>query len=465
MKQSGYELVIYSKQMNITKKRFSILIAFLSITTVILAQQVGSDSPYSRYGYGLLMNPVSGASEAMGGISYGVRRSQEVNWSNPASYSKLDTLTFIFDFGVSGHLARMNDGVSGKKDFYNGNLDYVAMQFPLFKKLGASVGLLPYSKMGYNFGGRRSLSNTWYDESYRGTGGLNRIYAGVAWEPVKNFSIGANLSYLFGKFSRSSVVIPASGLVGETKYEYDFRELKYDLGLQFSYPLDKNRLLTFGAVYSPKLNAKTNVNPSEMLYTGDPYQNPGLGPSQILKVDTLNNVSFQLPHTFGAGFTYSTNKFLVGLDGTYQLWKDMDFPDLEDNLSSDKPFNKFNNVFRVNAGMEYIIDPMSQNFFHRIRFRGGLSYSNSYTNFGVNDPADPVNGYGKYTGTFNEYGVNVGLGLPFRDYISGHVSMLNIGFGYTRQQPDTDYMISQDMFKISISMNINEFWFFKRQFN
>lgn len=462
MKQGGYELVIYPKQMNIRKKRFSLLIAFLSITTVILAQQVGSNSPYSRYGYGLLMNPVSGASEAMGGISYGVRRSQEVNWTNPASYSKLDTLTFIFDFGISGHLARMKDGVSDPRDFYNGNLDYVAMQFPLFKKVGASIGLLPYSKMGYNFEAVRSLSNIQYRETYRGTGGLNQIYGGIAWEPVKNISIGANLSYLFGNFSRSSVVAPASGLIGETKYGYSFRELKYDFGLQFTYPIDKVRSVTFGAVYSPQLNARADVNPTEMLYASDPYNTPGLAPSQILKTDTLRNASFQLPHTFGAGITYSTNRFLVGLDGTYQMWKNLEYPDLLDNLSSE---NRFNNLFRVNAGMEYVIDPMSQNFFQRIRFRGGLSYSNSYSNFSVNDPNDPVNGVGKYIGTFSEYGINVGLGLPFRDYMSGHVSMLNIGFGYTRQQPNTDYMISQDMFKISVNMNINEFWFFKRQFN
>ena len=49
--------------------------------------------------------------------------------------------------------------------------------------------------------------------------------------------------------------------------------------------------------------------------------------------------------------------------------------------------------------------------------------------------------------------------------MTGHVSMLNIGLGYSRQHPDHDFMISQDMFKISVNMNINEFWFFKRQFN
>jgi hypothetical protein len=144
--------------MNIKKKRFPLLIAFLTITTVILAQQVGSNSPYGRYGFGVLSNPALGASEAMGGISYGLRRSQQVNPGNPASYSELDSLTFIFDLGVSAQLSSMSDGVNSR-DFYNGNLDYIALQFPLFRNMGGSVGLLPYSKVGYNFGNRRSLSD------------------------------------------------------------------------------------------------------------------------------------------------------------------------------------------------------------------------------------------------------------------------------------------------------------------
>ncbi len=447
--------------MNIRKKRFFLLIALLTITVVTFAQQVGSNSPYSRYGYGLLSNPALGASEGMGGISYGLRRSQQVNPGNPASYSELDSLTFIFDFGVSGHMARLNDDVN-RRDFYNGNLDYVAIQFPLIRNVGASIGLLPFSKTGYNFGDRRSLAGIQYLETYRGTGGLTQLYGGLAWEPVKHISVGANIHYLFGSFSHSSVVTPVatSALIGETKYSYAFRELKYDLGLQFTYPIDKNRSVTLGAVYTPQVNARADVNPTEMLYTGDPYENPWLSPSQILITDTLKDASFQLPHTFGVGFTYSTDKFLIGLDGTYQLWKNLDYPAQLDDLTAE---NRFNNAYRLNAGMEYVIDPLSQNFFHRIRFRGGLSFANSYANFSV---TTPDSGTGEAVmGSFKEYGVNVGVGLPFHDYMSGHISMLNIGLGYSRQQPDHKFMISQDMFKVSINMNINEFWFFKRQFN
>jgi hypothetical protein len=112
--------------------------------------------------------------------------------------------------------------------------------------------------------------------------------------------------------------------------------------------------------------------------------------------------------------------------------------------------------------LEYVVDRYNQNFFKRIRFRGGVSFSNSYINASV---TNPENSQAIGMGSFKEYGVNLGLGLPFHDLRTGHVSMLNIGFGYTRQKPDSDYMIGQDMFKISLNMNVNELWFFKRQFD
>ncbi len=440
-----------------------LLIALLMITPLLHAQQVGSNSPYGRYGYGLLMKPSVGASESMGGISYGLRRSQHVNPGNPASYSELDSLTFIFDFGISGHYSRLSDGTN-KQDFYNGNFDYVAIQFPLFKKMGASVGLLPYSKVGYNFGTGRSLSNIQYSEAYRGTGGLNQIYFGAAWEPLKYLSVGANLSYLFGNFSHSSVVIPrnaaSSALVGETKQEFAIRDLKYDLGIQLTYPVDKTQSVTLGLVYSPQVRARADLNPSEKLYVSDPYQNPWQAPAQVLTTDTLRNADFHLPHTFGVGVTYKNSNLLVGLDGTYEGWKGMAYPDKLDELTMDE---RFNNVFRINAGVEYVADPYSPNFFQRVRLRGGLSYGNSYVNVNVFNPARTDQRIG--IGSFKELGVNVGFGLPMYDMRTGYVSMVNIGFGYFRQQPDTDHMIRQDMFKVSVSMNINEFWFYKWQFH
>lgn len=164
--------------MNITAKRFFSLSLLLVVALTAFSQQVGSNSPYGRYGYGLLSNQTFGASEAMGGISYGVRRSQQVNPGNPASYSKLDTLTFIFDFGLSAQYSDLSDD-NNKQYFWNGNLDYVAIQFPIIKKIGASVGLIPFSKTGYNFGQSKSAGVV-HNEIFRGDGGLSQVYAGIA---------------------------------------------------------------------------------------------------------------------------------------------------------------------------------------------------------------------------------------------------------------------------------------------
>jgi hypothetical protein len=138
----------------------------------------------------------------------------------------------------------------------------------------------------------------------------------------------------------------------------------------------------------------------------------------------------------------------------------MAYPDKLDELTLDE---RYNNVFRLNAGVEYVADPYSPNFFKRVRVRGGFSYSNSYVNVNVFNPARTDQRMG--IGSFKELGLNVGVGLPMHDMRTGYVSMVNIGFGYFRQQPDTDHMIKQDMFKVSVSMSINEFWFYKWQFH
>lgn len=446
--------------MNIHRKRFFLLAAFTTMVVVAFAQQVGSNSPYGRYGFGVLSNPSIGSSESMGGISYGLRRSQHVNPGNPASYSKLDSLTFVFDIGLSGQYTKFSDHTNSQ-DFYNGNLDYIAMQFPLFKKMGASIGLLPYSKVGYNFGRTRYLSDIVYQESYRGSGGLSQIYGGISFEPLKNISIGANIAYLFGNFSYSNVATPltsAGSRIGEKKSSFRIRDVKYDFGVQYTHPINRYSSFTVGAIYAPQIKATSTVYYTEQMFNSDPYSNPYQAPQEIIKSDTIKGQEFYLPHTFGLGATYMNTNFLVGIDATYQQWKNLKYPEILDGMKAN---DRFNNLYRINTGAEYVIDPVSSSFWRRIRFRSGLSFANSYTNVHVFDPKTN-NSIGM--GGFKEYGATLGFGLPFRD-VYGKISMLNIGFGYTKQKPESSQMISQDMFKISIGMNINELWFRKFRFN
>ena len=76
-------------------------------------------------------------------------------------------------------MARLNDGVNNQ-DYYN-ELGLRRHAVSLFRNVGQDG----FSKVGYNFGGPRSLSNIQYIESYRGTG-MEPVWPGIAWEPVNN---------------------------------------------------------------------------------------------------------------------------------------------------------------------------------------------------------------------------------------------------------------------------------------
>ncbi len=59
-----------------------------------------TNSPYTRYGLGQLAPQRPGNSSGMGGVAYALRNGINVNFTNPASYTAIDSLTFIFDGGV-----------------------------------------------------------------------------------------------------------------------------------------------------------------------------------------------------------------------------------------------------------------------------------------------------------------------------------------------------------------------------
>ena len=78
-----------------------VIISFLIFTQLPLWAQNNTNSPYTRFGYGELADRSFGAGRAMGGVGYGLRSSKQINPLNPASYSCMDSLTFLFDFGAS----------------------------------------------------------------------------------------------------------------------------------------------------------------------------------------------------------------------------------------------------------------------------------------------------------------------------------------------------------------------------
>jgi hypothetical protein len=119
---------------------FSLLFLFV-VGSSIVAQN-NTNSPYTLYGFGDITENYSGEYRAMGGTSIASSSKNSINTVNPASYASVDSMTFMFDVGVSALGSRFSE-LAGYTHKFNANLEYITMQIPLWKKVGFSAGLLP----------------------------------------------------------------------------------------------------------------------------------------------------------------------------------------------------------------------------------------------------------------------------------------------------------------------------------
>jgi hypothetical protein len=394
--------------------------------------QNSTNSPYTRYGYGRMSDHSVGAGRAMGGIGIGLRSPRQINPMNPASYSSMDSMTFLFDFGATAQMSWFSDGTNKQRDF-NGNVDYMAMQFPLHKQIALSVGLLPFSSVGYSFFNSGETDGLLYSEAYIGTGGINQLYGGLSvdvWK--KRLAVGANLNYLFGNLNNGITTgygssNPFSVINSRRLRVYD---LDFDFGLQYTHPVSKTDNLVVGLIFSPK-NGLKNEN----------IQTISNGQTQTT-ADTTTDRIYELPAEYGIGFTYARDdKFIIAADVSYQEWSKITFNGATDN---------FNDRLKIAAGFEYLPNLYSRPLYNRMRYRAGVNYTNSYIN---------INGNG-----YRELGASLGVGIPTTP-LNNRISYINFSFEYVKILPDVKTMIREDYARITLSYTFNELWFFKFKVN
>lgn len=410
------------------------------ICTSVKAQDMNpsnnGNTPYSRYGYGRMAETSFVRNRGMGGIGYGLRSNLQTNPMNPASYTAIDSLTFLFDFGMNGQLAHYKEGGQRQHE-WNGGLDYLAMQFPIGKRFSASLGLLPYSYVGYGYGAIDStkVDNSTDDEhiryiqQYAGDGGLNKVYLGFGALPFKWMSLGVNVGYIFGEISNNfSVTFPDNN--GTATYSYQnisARALELQFGIQLMHTFNKKHAVTVGATFSPKMNMWTDVNHIQKTTESDTIK-----ASHVLAI----------PQTLGIGATYVyDNRLTVGADVKMENWGDV--AGLNDQLQ--KQDNLYRNTTKMALGAEYLPSLSSRNYLARMRYRAGLHFSDSYIQ--VKDSRN------------KEFGFTLGLGLPLRN----QKSMVNIAFEYVDVRPQNKSFMSENYLQLNVGLTFNEFWFFKNK--
>lgn len=415
-------------------------LAFAVLSGISLFAQT-TLSPYTRYGYGNLYESSFGPSSAMGGVIYGIRSNGQINPGNPASYSTTDSTTFLFDVGVfvqNGSFYQANtNGIGGTREHKTtGNFEYAAMQFPIMKNMGASIGIMPYSSVGYRFGTKQDIAGG-VENIYEGTGGLSEVYAGLAYKFFNRVSLGVNAGYLFGTITHTGGSYFTNSQINNSYItnSFNIKAIKTDIGLQYSQPIGKD-LLTIGAVYTPKMNPRSKI---------EGYQTTtGSGGTSIDTVQIDQNTNkFSLPQSFGIGASYKIgNKWLVAADYTYQDWKDAKYFGETDQL---------NRRQKIAGGVEFLPSIDSRAFFRKLKYRFGGYYSDSYlrTNTGSG---------------LEEFGLSAGVGIPIKNsYMETTGSMINVSFEYINKRPTIGSLIKEDYFRVTLNMTFNELWFFKRK--
>lgn len=404
------------------QRLFSIF-ALMIASAAALAQN-GTMTPYSRYGYGMLNDNSSATQRAMGGVGYAMSSGRQSNVMNPASYAAIDSLTFLFDMGANFSVQHSSEGTVNESNL-NGGLDYITMAFPISRRIGASMGLLPFSSTGYQFSDTIGNGST----QHQGSGGISKLYLGAAINPVANLYVGFNFSYLFGSNINDLYVITNGGSSSLFERYIKVTDWQLDLGLQYPVTIGNNKL-TFGATYSP---AKSLHGETYGIY---------YDASLDSKADTIGQTGlkgkYSLPATYGVGVNLMLrNRLMVEADFTYQPWKDAKYASIENFESVE-----FANRWKAAVGMQYT--PMARgSYFKRTHYRLGAYYNHDYLIIRGNN--------------VREYGVTVGCGLP----VPGFKSTINLGLEYKHRQAHPNPLIKENYLNVTLGINFNEMWFRK----
>lgn len=407
----------------------ALLAVVTTVTAPDAAAQNGTMSPYTRYGYGFLSDNATSMQRTMGGTGYAMNSGRQINAMNPASYAAMDSLTFLFDMGVDITAKWTSSGTTKENDF-GGGLDYLTMQVPLGRYMGASVGLMPFSSVGYSFG--NTIDNG--GVTREGSGSINQLYLGVAGRPFRGFTVGANIAYLFGSLTNDLYAAALGGSTSLFERQMSISDWRVDFGVQYSMIVNRENRVTLGLVYAPSkgLHGKTygiyydtnvsNVKPDTV--AGDP---------------SLKG-RYSMPEKWGAGINWQwRNNLMVEADFTYQPWSKAKYAALEGFEQT-----KFANRYRAGAGVQYTPNPRGS-YARRIQYRLGGFYNRDYLMIGSNRVID--------------YGLSTGVGLP----VPGFKTIINIGLEWRHRQCTPAALIKENYLNLTIGVNFNEMWFRKNR--
>lgn len=396
--------------------------------------QIGTNSPYSRFGLGDFQNNISPVFNSFGGASVALGDSYIINPSNPATYTTFSSNTFLLSTGGWNQTTKIQNE-NAEKIVNNTSLSHFIFGFPLNRKLGASAGMLPFSSVGYDIIVHDSVYNA--DMSYYGDGGMSEIYFGIAYQALDVFSVGINASYLFGALNRRKKLVfnDDSSLNSRSNNKINLKGYYYEIGMLYKQSLNKDK---FSLGITVNNNTKVSAKKNEII---ESFEFSGLleVPIDTIKFsEELGEVTF--PKYIRAGFSYyKNNKWLFIAEYNMQNWSDYIMFNETDNLV---------NSMSVAGGMQYTPEYNAINkYYKRIDYRIGACYRNIPLQFEENQ--------------LKEISISFGFGIPVKKSKTKYDFSCTLGNRGTTQ----DNLIKEQFIRIGLSISYDGIWFVKRKYD
>lgn len=399
--------------------RYIIITCMCICAGLTVQAQNATSSPYSRFGYGELNDNVPGAYRGMGGVGIGMRSKTVINPAQPASYSVVDSTTFMFDLAASAMWSNYQDAM-GERNKANGNLEYLTIQFPLWKYIGFSVGLMPYSMVGYDIADSITAVPHPYTSSYIGNGGISEVYAGLSFNIMNWVAIGANIYYMFGKVENTRTLAFSESSINSTSQTKTMQisDVRFRYGVQLFHTFADKHSFVLGGTFENK--SKLNGRFTQI---------------ETITADTVANTTtgFDLPMTYGVGLSYNyAGRLTLAADYEQTAWNKVRYFDEVGTLKSRA---------RISYGAEYCHNPYGRKYIERMIFRLGSSLSDSYI--------PQINS--------KDFTVTLGIGFPLRNV----ATVINTTFEYGHR--GTRSTLEENYLRFTLNASISENWFFKRK--
>ncbi len=401
-------------------------------------------SPVSTLGLGDLYGNALAPNQGMGGLGISNPSSRYINNQNPALL--ISNYITTFQAGMIIESRTINDGSNSLKNT-NGNLNYLAMAFPIKPgKWTTSIGLMPYSAVNYKLSSvnpvEGSPTSTVLSQE-TGSGGLNQFYWANGVKVHENVAVGVRANYLF-----SSIISESINVLNQTDnrpiiyfpsiYERNYiKDFSFSSGVYFHKDslFKKNYRINVGVVYDfqSTLNTQRTVRIEKRSFRGTITDSTTL----------INNEpsTIVLPQTLGLGVSFSkVNHWTVGADITL-----LDYNQYRGFAGKTNPATTTG--IRSVIGFEIMPDPTGiGNYLKRITYRTGLSYEQYPYLVGGNQLKD--------------FGINFGLSLPVAQF-----SSIDLALKIGKRGSISENTIDENYFKFYLGMTFNDRWFIKRKFD